>query len=673
MRYVPLLLVTCLLVHGHASGQTAEQLTTQLTGQTGAARARTLAMLTDALRQDKPEAALTHGREALSLFAQHPDPVWEVRTLNEMAWAHMTLSDYVNAVAFAHKGRDLAERHHDRGGRARAVNNLGVIAQRRGDAAAAIDHFTESLKAYRELGSALEISNALNNLGFVYSTALADYESALAHHIEALEVRERLGDKSAVSLSLNNIGIVFHRLGDLDRALAHYERSLEIRREIGGDNRIAATLNNIGDVYMDRGDYALALDRHTEALELRRMVGDRAGVTQSLRSIGLIYHSRGDESAARRHLTEALQMAIAAGDRSIVAQARLGLAVVDLERGAPQRAIAHAREALTIAEGLQNLELTRRALETLSASQEQAMDYAGALATFRSFHDVNARIFNEERGRRLEQLDRKYQAQHREAELADLRARQALQLSEQTIVRNTVLVGAVAVGFAGFALYRRRVESARLAERLSVTDSLTGLKNRRFVLQTIDADVSAAARKYRGAEQLPPANADLLFMLIDVDHFKAVNDVYGHAAGDVVLAQIADVLRATCRTSDTIARWGGEEFLAILKSCNRDTAPISAERLRMAIEQHVFDIGDGQKIGITCSVGFASFPFFPDRPDEVSWQQVVALADEALYRAKQAGRNTWAGPDPSGLTRSSPGSASVVHPAWHRQHAQLET
>jgi two-component system cell cycle response regulator len=670
MKYVPFVLVTCLLVHGHASGQTPEQLTEQLRGQTGADRARTLAALTDALRHDQPAAALSYGQEAITLFAQHPDPEWEVRTLNEMAWAFMTLSDYTNAVAFARRGRDLAERHDDKKGRARAVNNLGVIAQRRGDVLEAIDYFEESLNAYRELRSDLEIANALNNLGFVYSTALADYETALSHHIEALDVRQKIGDKAAIALSLNNIGIVYHRLGDLDRALSHYQQSLAIRREIGGDNRIAATLHNIGDLYMDRADYAQALETHAEALERRRKIGDRTGITQSLRSIGLIHHALGTESEARRHLNEALQMAIAIGDRSIVAQARLGLAVVDRERGAHQRSIAHAREALAIAEHLRNLDLTRRALEQLAASQEESLDHVGALATFRRFHDVNARIFNEERGRRLEQLDRKYQAQHREAELAALRAQQALQLSEQAIIRHTVLAGAGAVGFAGFALYRRRVESTRLAERLSVTDTLTGLKNRRFVLQTIGSDVSVATRKHRVADKSSATSADLLFMLIDVDNFKAVNDRYGHAAGDHVLVQIAEVLRTTCRTSDTLARWGGEEFLAILRFCNRNTAPISAERIRMAIEKHVFDIG-GQRVSVTCSVGFASFPVFPDRPDEVGWERVVALADEALYRAKQAGRNTWAGPDHSALASAATRSTSAVHAAWQGQHRQF--
>jgi diguanylate cyclase (GGDEF)-like protein len=139
-----------------------------------------------------------------------------------------------------------------------------------------------------------------------------------------------------------------------------------------------------------------------------------------------------------------------------------------------------------------------------------------------------------------------------------------------------------------------------------------------------------------------------------------------------VLAQIADVLRATCRESDTIARWGGEEFLVILRCSNRGVAPISAERIRMAIENHVFEIGGDQTLGVTCSIGFAPFPFSVTRPDEVSWEQVIALADDALYRAKQGGRNTWAGPDPSTLATSSANAARAVHPPWYGRHAQLD-
>jgi diguanylate cyclase (GGDEF)-like protein len=212
--------------------------------------------------------------------------------------------------------------------------------------------------------------------------------------------------------------------------------------------------------------------------------------------------------------------------------------------------------------------------------------------------------------------------------------------------RNGILAGAFVIGLTVFGLYRRRVESARLTERLGMTDSLTGLRNRRYVTQTIAADCTVAARQYRtaaSAGQRTPENSDLLFVLIDIDNFKAVNERYGQDAGDRVLAQIADVLKATCRASDTIARWDGEEFLVVLRFTNRETAPISAERIRMAIEQRVLDLGDGRNAGCTCSIGFAPYPVSPELPEDSTWEHAIALADEALQQAKQTGGNTWAG------------------------------
>lgn len=222
----------------------------------------------------------------------------------------------------------------------------------------------------------------------------------------------------------------------------------------------------------------------------------------------------------------------------------------------------------------------------------------------------------------------------------------AVEEQRRAASRNAVVGGAVAVGLVTFGLYRRRLDATRLTERFDVTDPLTGLKNRRYITQTIEADCTVTARQHRVAASAglaPPINGDLLFVLIDIDRFKTINERHGHAAGDRVLAQIADVLRATCRTSDTIARWGGEEFLAILRFTNRGTAPISAERIRMAVEQRLLDLGDGDTFSCTCSIGFAAFPVDPLRPDAFSWEQVVAVADEALQRAKQAGGNTWVG------------------------------
>ena len=102
-----------------------------------------------------------------------------------------------------------------------------------------------------------------------------------------------------------------------------------------------------------------------------------------------------------------------------------------------------------------------------------------------------------------------------------------------------------------------------------------------------------------------------------------------------------DILKRVCRVSDTLVRWGGDEFLLLDRQTDRPAATMLAERIRVAVSDHRFDLGDGNLALLSCSVGFTFFPFLRSMPELMSWQQVLDLADRALYRAKQAGRNQW--------------------------------
>lgn len=178
----------------------------------------------------------------------------------------------------------------------------------------------------------------------------------------------------------------------------------------------------------------------------------------------------------------------------------------------------------------------------------------------------------------------------------------------------------------------------------SVTDPLTGLKNRRFVLDHIDTEIALVDRAYAGvAAGSRPRNADLLFLLVDIDHFKEINDRYGHAAGDQVLKQFRELLLSVSRKVDIPVRWGGEEFLLIARNVDPSFGKQLAERIRSMVANHEFDLGKGQSIHRTCSIGFAGYPFFLQQPQRLGWEQVVDIADQALYLAKRGGRNTWVG------------------------------
>lgn len=195
------------------------------------------------------------------------------------------------------------------------------------------------------------------------------------------------------------------------------------------------------------------------------------------------------------------------------------------------------------------------------------------------------------------------------------------------------------------------------AEEVSYTDALTSLRNRHFLRDTIDHDIARVVREYesraRRGEAMPPERTDLLFVLADLDRFKLVNDTSGHRAGDRVLAQMGALFQKRCRESDLVIRWGGEEFLILYRSVDRGQAPTLVEQLRLAVEQDLFDLGDGTLQKMTCSFGFAAFPFDTLHPRELDWERVLELADQALYESKRSGRNTWTGIAPGPKRTSS--------------------
>lgn len=189
-------------------------------------------------------------------------------------------------------------------------------------------------------------------------------------------------------------------------------------------------------------------------------------------------------------------------------------------------------------------------------------------------------------------------------------------------------------------------DKSRALEEASLADPLTGLRNRRFFDQHIQADIENCFLAHDLArEDNKPLDEikGLVFFLIDIDNFKQVNDIQGHAAGDAVLVEVSQRLRQVFRDGDYLIRWGGEEFLIITRSTAREDAYALAERVRSRIVDDNFDLGDGITLKKSCSIGFACFPFIPKAPRVLGWHDVVEIADIALYAAKRAGRNGWVG------------------------------
>lgn len=201
------------------------------------------------------------------------------------------------------------------------------------------------------------------------------------------------------------------------------------------------------------------------------------------------------------------------------------------------------------------------------------------------------------------------------------------------------------VGLSGLCMeVHRSLRSGILlqlrSQDMALRDTLTGLHNRRFLSEFMEPETAQALRSWNRGEANSPT---LKLIMLDLDHFKEVNDVHGHDAGDAVLKQLADLLRDTLRKPDLVVRWGGEEFVIIARNTGR-TLPLGlAERIRRRVAEHPFLLPDGSTLRKTCSLGFALFPFAPETPEAIAWEQCLALADSGLYLAKAEGRNRWVG------------------------------
>jgi two-component system, cell cycle response regulator len=187
-----------------------------------------------------------------------------------------------------------------------------------------------------------------------------------------------------------------------------------------------------------------------------------------------------------------------------------------------------------------------------------------------------------------------------------------------------VITAAVAVIQRAQTMESTMADNARL-EQLAQTDPLTQLMNRRTLTERITAEMERA-RRY---------DSTLALLMIDIDHFKKVNDTYGHLVGDDVLRDVGQLLLETIRGSDIVARYGGEEFLMLLPETDDAGAETFAERIREAISRHEFNAAAGTALMLTASIGIAVFP--AARIESV--EDLLARADAALYRAKADGRN----------------------------------
>lgn len=431
-------------------------------------------------------------------------------------------------------------------------------------------------------------------------------EKALEMIREALALSVSKAPKTQASLSLSE-GVALLDLGRMDQALAAYQRSLKIAR----DNKIPGaevnSLINICDFYLRQNDYKKAEQYARESLLKAEKIEAKSSIFLARLNLGFSLAGQGKINQGIAIIKDVIEYYVDSGQK-------------------------------TDAEGI---------LGEVAAMYERSGMYKEALATVRQQQKLSEELFRSDRTKAMLMMQEQFHAEQKQKQIELLARENELKdayIRNHNLRQTITLLTAVVVVMAGifvFMLYRRvRRVNQQLREANSqlqfhaVRDPLTGLYNRRSFVDMMKTRIEQSNTDRRSSGE---NNPDCL-ILLDIDHFKQINDTFGHSIGDMVLMEVAHRLSRVVRDTDMVLRWGGEEFLIFSPKSHPAQIAALVERLLYAVGETLVHAGD-QNIQVTMTAGFISLPFSGVDESVLGWEKVLQIADMALYLGKANGRN----------------------------------
>ncbi len=549
--------------------------------------------------------ALALAEELIALGKDQKDTVTLVKGLLSKAYVLYAMNELKLSHVVAWEAEKLANTTTDLVLRTQATITSGESFSEEGNFPHALAKLQAAVALARESKHDISLIAALKALASLH-LQIKEYDKGFEAVAEAQAIAERINSLVRLASLKGTESALASETNQPSRALKALLDELALSRKLGATTLTINTLVNLSDHYLQQKDYTKTLSYGTQALAAAQNVKDLGTEATAHVNIGQAYLGLGR---------------IAEGKRSFEA----GLAYFEKSGDKPnlQEVLMEYGDAL-----------------------ERAGDMSAAIKAYHRERTLSNELFEKQRQKATLELQEKYETEKKQRQIELLSRENQVKSAEidnrrlqQRVWWLLAVVFALASVIVGLLYRKVRHANAQLEvknqelKQQSSRDPLTALYNRRHFQEFMRTHTQV---EKRGSGTSGEEIVGALFLL-DVDHFKHVNDSYGHAAGDAVLKMIADNLRVILRETDMIVRWGGEEFLAFLPAIPRSGVEEIARRLLTGISAHAIDYQDS-KISVNVSIGFAPFPLIPgDTP--LPWERAVNLVDMALYLAKAHGRN----------------------------------
>ena len=539
-----------------------------------------------------------HADETLLNSAETTDQV--IDNLNRAAWEQREL-DPGQALEMARRSLTLArgKKTYLRGA-AQALFTLGELAISADAAGLALTHL---LEAYSLLEGQLHpdlLADICHSIGWVHFR-LQNASETSNYLKQALNLARESSNPARVSEILTSLGAVQSYTGDHAAAIGLFQESLALQTHQQDARARAVTCNNLALAQMRSAQFAQALENCTFALREFRDLGLHVLETSTLDTLGQIHLAKGDLEQAGKVFKDCLSAARSLQRANLEMAVLLNLGKLYRTQGHADQAVQSLTQGLELAETHHSNSYRSQVRQILAEICEEQGDLKSALRHYQEFHQATEQTLAESARYRQENLKilHRVEKSQKDAEI--------LWLQNRTLEREI----------------DHRLQERDELERLATTDALTGLYNRQHFFTLGEYEF---ARTRQGGVQLT-------ILILDIDHFKHVNDHYGHLTGDQVLTEIARLMTENARKDDICFRYGGEEFVFLLPGAGLAPGLEVAERIRRAIARFRFG-SEEQPISITASLGVAE-----TETQDSSLTGLLERADQALYRAKNQGRN----------------------------------
>lgn len=540
------------------------------------------------------------------------------------------VADAAAALPIAARGLADAREARDRRAESRLLRCEGYAHESLGDRTQAALRYGAAVATAEAAGDREALADALVSRGELRHFS-GEYDGAIADLKRSYDLCVQLGLEGGQSYALNAMANLYAdaNVGEYDKAIGYYRELLARHEKAGRPGEVATAHFNLGSTLERKGEFAPALVHYRRAREIDAKRGDAESVAEEDRVIGAVLVKQGKAAQALAWIDRALAHFLSGDDPDGVARVRLTRGIALRAAGRPTQALVEldASRAFFAPQGNARflVRIDEERARTLADQGQWQAAYAALGEQFKAQRELDRKLAEDNSSRlrvqfdaeRTEQLNRVLQAENRRRGEA-LRAAER----ERSLQRMVILLGGLLLALL-VAMAWRQLHKARRLRVLAMTDELTGLPNRRSILAFLEEQARIARR----------SGQPLSLVSFDIDHFKRINDRHGHDGGDRALKRVAKLAGEALRGSDRLGRVGGEEFLLVLPGTNAITAAEIAERSRRAVESADFDrVAPGVRVTISLGVGAWS-----GAKDDVD--ALMKRIDEALYRAKDSGRN----------------------------------